>query len=204
MPSTRTVPELDPIQILLLHRSVATWLESWAPLRGMPKAERLRLMHEENEWKNSLVMWAFPDSAREAMPHFVQTWVRCWILCAAVYYLLGAAWCYYTYFCFGEQLFKPGTIPGFKDIWEQIKVGLLLPSLMRMCCMLGICSHKQRKTSLTAQLHAPPPPLASSTQLLLQQAHRAQTWLCRLGCAHCCLHCKHACVIMIIMRGAQP
>lgn len=88
----------------------------------MPKEERLRLLVEENKWKNDLVMWMFPDSVREALPHFWQTWLRCWILCMAVYYGVGGLWCYYTYFCFGDKLFAPGTIPEFKDIAEQIKV----------------------------------------------------------------------------------
>lgn len=99
------------------------WWASTAPLRDMPKAERLRLITEENEWKNSLVMWMFPQTWRDAMPHVVQTWLRCWILCAAVYFGVGAIWSYYTYFCFGDVLFTPGTIPAFKDVAEQMKVG---------------------------------------------------------------------------------
>lgn len=89
----------------------------------MPKEERLRLLFEEDVWKNSLVMWMFPDSVRDATPHIVQTWLRNWILCAFVYYVIGAVWFYYTYFCFGDYFFKPGTIPELKDVWEQIKVG---------------------------------------------------------------------------------
>lgn len=89
----------------------------------MPKAERLQLLKEENEWKNTFVMWMFPDSVRAELPHMIQTWLRCWILCAAVYFGVGGLWCYYTYFCFGDKLFAPGTIPEWKDVWEQIKVG---------------------------------------------------------------------------------
>ena len=100
------------------------WLASWAPLRAMPKAERLQLLREENVWKNDLVMWMFPDNVREALPHAVQTWLRCWILCAAVYFGIGAIWSYYIYFCFGDVLFTPGTIPGWKDVLEQVKVDL--------------------------------------------------------------------------------
>ena len=88
----------------------------------MPQAERLRLILEENEGKNSLVRGVFPDSLVAKIPHFWQTWLRCWILCMAVYFGVGALWCYYTYFCFGDKLFTPGTIPAFKDIAEQIKV----------------------------------------------------------------------------------
>lgn len=88
----------------------------------MPKEERLALLYEENHWKNSLVMWTLPESVQQAMPHFVQTWYRCAVLCAAVYFLVGAVWCYYIYHCFGDVLFKPGQIPGLADTWEQIKV----------------------------------------------------------------------------------
>ena len=116
---------LKPLLLLLLlpRRSLRSWLSSWATLSSMPKEERLRLLREENAWKNDLVMWAFPDSVRAQLPHFVQTWLRCWILCAAVYFGEGGLWCYYTYFCFGDVFFKPGTIPGTADILEQMKVG---------------------------------------------------------------------------------
>lgn len=103
-------------------------------MADMPKAERLQLMKEENEWKNSLVMWMFP-SVREKLPDFVQAWLRCWILCLAVYTGVGGLWVYYTYFCFGDLLFAPGTIPGLKDVMEQVWVSVaaiplysLLPS----------------------------------------------------------------------------
>jgi hypothetical protein len=98
------------------------WFSSYATLSDMPQEERLRLLREENEWKNTFVMWMFPDSVREQIPHMVQTWLRCWILCAAVYFGVGGLWCYYTYFCFGDKLFEPGTIPGAKAMWEQIVV----------------------------------------------------------------------------------
>lgn len=91
-------------------------------MKDMPKEERMRLLYDENEWKNSLVMWIFPQHIRDQLPHFVQTWLRCWILCAAVYFGVGGLWCYYTYFCFGDKLFKAGTIPQFKDMLQQIKV----------------------------------------------------------------------------------
>ncbi|PNH02499.1 Delta(7)-sterol-C5(6)-desaturase 1 [Tetrabaena socialis] len=98
------------------------WFQSFATMADMPQEERQRLILEENVWKNDLVMWMFPDSLRQQMPHFWQTWLRCWILCAAVYFGVGAAWCYYTYFCFGDKLFAPGTIPAFKDVAEQMRV----------------------------------------------------------------------------------
>ena len=33
----------------------------------------------------------------------LQTWFRCWIMCMALYFGVGAVWCYYAYFAFGEQ-----------------------------------------------------------------------------------------------------
>jgi lathosterol oxidase len=106
-----------------VHRAMSGWLSSWATQSSMPQEERLALIFEENEWKNSLVMWMFPESMQDAMPHWVQSWLRCWIMCTAVYLGVGAAWAYYTYFCFGDVLFTPGTIPGWKDVAEQMKVG---------------------------------------------------------------------------------
>lgn len=103
---------------------IREWLASWATMSDMPKAERLRLIVEEDEWKNSLVMWMFPDSWRAQMPLFVQSWLRCWIMCLGVYFAFGAGWCYYTYFCFGDIFFKPGEIPALKDIMEQIWVSV--------------------------------------------------------------------------------
>jgi Delta7-sterol 5-desaturase len=92
----------------------------------MPRAERLRLLHEENVWKNGFVSWMFPADTWAALPHWVQTWLRCAILCAAVYFLAGGLWCYYTYWCFGDKLFpKPGSIPAAADVLEQIKVSVL-------------------------------------------------------------------------------
>ncbi|GFH31054.1 fatty acid hydroxylase domain-containing protein [Haematococcus lacustris] len=117
------LPKL-PASLEPLTRDVRAWLRSWAPLHDMPKAERLQLLLEENQWKNSLVMWMFPASVQDALPHFVQTWLRCWILCWAVYVVIGGLWCYYAYYCFGDKLFKPNTIPGMKDVLEQIKVSL--------------------------------------------------------------------------------
>lgn len=33
-----------------------------------------------------------------------QTWFRCWIMCMALYFGVGAIWCYYAYFALGEEL----------------------------------------------------------------------------------------------------
>ncbi|KAG2488988.1 hypothetical protein HYH03_012428 [Edaphochlamys debaryana] len=101
---------------------IRQWFESFATMADMPRDERLRLILEENQWKNTLVMRFLPDSVVERIPHFWQAWLRCWVLCAAVYFGVGAVWSYYIYFCFGDKLFAPGNIPGLKDVVEQMKV----------------------------------------------------------------------------------
>lgn len=63
----------------------------------------------------------------------------------AVYFGVGLIWCYYAYFCYGEVLFTPGTIPGLKDVAEQMKVSSLamplysvLPTLIEMAAEKGL------------------------------------------------------------------
>lgn len=41
---------------------------------------------------------------------------------AILYYVLGGVWVYYTYYAFGDQLFKPGEIPTFAAVLEQMRV----------------------------------------------------------------------------------
>lgn len=33
----------------------------------------------------------------------LQTWFRCWVMCMALYFGVGAAWTYYAYFAFGAS-----------------------------------------------------------------------------------------------------
>jgi lathosterol oxidase len=128
----------------LTSKNILGWFDSWATLKDMPQSERLQLLIEENKWKNSLVMWLFPQALQDAMPHVVQTWLRCWILCAAVYFGVGAIWAYYGYFCFGDKLYAPGAIPAWKDVAEQMKVSnwsmplySVLPTLTEMAAEKG-------------------------------------------------------------------
>lgn len=39
-----------------------------------------------------------------------------------LYYGLGMVWIYYTYYAFGAYLFKPGEIPDWGSMLEQMKV----------------------------------------------------------------------------------
>ncbi|EFN51518.1 hypothetical protein CHLNCDRAFT_37407 [Chlorella variabilis] len=74
----------------------------------------------------------------------LQTWFRCWVMCMALYFGVGAAWTYYAYFAFGDKLFKLGEIPTRLDIWEQIKVSFrgmplyaMLPTITEYCVEQG-------------------------------------------------------------------
>jgi hypothetical protein len=53
---------------------------------------------------------------------WMQSWMRNYIASNALYLISGLIWVYFEYFCFGTQLYKPGTIPKARDIVEQIKV----------------------------------------------------------------------------------
>jgi hypothetical protein len=86
------------------------------------REENLRLMRDENDWKNSLVMWVFPQEFAASVPRPVQAWFRTFVFCSLVYFGVGLAWVYYIYTCFGDKLFQPGHIPAKRDVFEQIWV----------------------------------------------------------------------------------
>lgn len=46
------------------------WTALWERPSGTPKPKEQRLaeLREENAWKNNLVLWILPQSARDAMP----------------------------------------------------------------------------------------------------------------------------------------
>jgi lathosterol oxidase len=74
----------------------------------------------------------------------LQSWLRCWIACVGLYFGVGGVWVYYTYFAFGAIFFKPGQIPKFGDIFEQMKVAFLsmplyavLPAVTEYCVEQG-------------------------------------------------------------------
>ena len=56
------------------------------------------------------------------MPRVVESWLRNWIACMAMYYAVGALWAYYIYWCFGNVFFGPGKMPGVEDVCNQIQV----------------------------------------------------------------------------------
>lgn len=122
----------------------ALWRAAFPPVQHRPWSELQAEIVAENAWKNSLVTWMLPEGVKQAMPFMVQTWFRCWIMCMALYFGVGAAWCYYAYFAFGSKLFKAGEIPVLPDMLEQIKVSMwamplyaVLPTLTEYCVEQG-------------------------------------------------------------------
>ena len=60
------------------------------------------------------------------MPRVVESWLRNYLACMAMYLAVGALWAYYIYFCFGNVFFGPGKMPGVADVLEQIKARMPL------------------------------------------------------------------------------
>jgi hypothetical protein len=58
-----------------------------------------------------------------AVRPLLQSWLRNWVAVSVLYYGLGSVWIYYTYYAFGSRLFKPGEIPDWASMLEQMKVG---------------------------------------------------------------------------------
>lgn len=77
---------------------------------------------DENDWKNGLALWVFPDSWVAAMPRVVRAWLRCYLMCMLLYVATGAAWAYYIYGVFRRQLFAGAHTPAAADMLEQIMV----------------------------------------------------------------------------------
>jgi hypothetical protein len=55
------------------------------------------------------------------MPRVVESWLRNYLACMAMYLAVGGLWAYYIYWCFGSVFFGPGKMPGAADVLEQIK-----------------------------------------------------------------------------------
>lgn len=86
------------------------------------RAQLIQELRDENDWKNGLALWVFPDSWVEAMPRVVRSWLRCYLMCMLLYVATGGAWAYYIYYAFGRQLFRGAHTPAASDMLEQIKV----------------------------------------------------------------------------------
>ena len=87
-------------------------------------AQLIQELRDENDWKNGLALWVFPDSWVAAMPRVVRAWLRCYLMCMLLYVATGAAWAYYIYGVFRRQLFGGGPTPAAADMLEQIKVNV--------------------------------------------------------------------------------
>ncbi|KAI8105512.1 hypothetical protein M9434_000097 [Picochlorum sp. BPE23] len=100
-------------------------------------AENLAMIREENDWKNSLVMWMFPEVVRESPlvknNRLVGSWLRNWLLATGLYFIVGLIWAYYCYFCFGSSLYpSKDHIPTMKAMVEQMQVAFLAMPLYAM------------------------------------------------------------------------
>lgn len=89
-----------------------------------PREQLLQELRDENDWKNGLALWVFPDSWVAAMPRVVRSWLRCYLLCMLLYVATGGAWAWYIYGVFRKQLFHGAHTPAASDMLEQIKVPL--------------------------------------------------------------------------------
>ncbi|KAL6781587.1 Delta(7)-sterol-C5(6)-desaturase [Auxenochlorella protothecoides] len=110
-------------------------VEAWgtpAPASLTRRQEQLLEFREENAFKDNLALFWLPNEWRAAMPPYVQSWLRNWIMVAILYYVLGGVWVYYTYYAFGSQLFKPGEIPSLGAQLEQMKVASISMPLYAM------------------------------------------------------------------------
>ncbi|KAK2077821.1 hypothetical protein QBZ16_004669 [Prototheca wickerhamii] len=101
------------------------------------KQEQLLEFRSENAFKDDLALFWMPSEWRDALSPFVQSWLRNWIMVAILYYVLGGVWVYYTYYAFGDQLFKPGEIPTFAAVLEQMRVASMA---MPLYALLPACN----------------------------------------------------------------
>lgn len=78
------------------------------------------------------------------MPRVVQSWLRNYLACMAMYFAVGSLWVYYIYWCFGSVLFGPGKMPGAGDVFEQMRVwaiprSIILIGLMTFIYRISLC-----------------------------------------------------------------
>eukprot|EP00898_Chlorokybus_atmophyticus_P004577 jgi/Chlat1/511/Chrsp103S01095 len=104
---------------------------------ALTKEETLKLLYEENEWKNGLALWVLPNSWTVAIPHFFRSWLRNYILANVVYLGTGTLWCVYLYGFARGRYYPEEAIPKAKDIFVQVKVSL---AALPMFSMLPSCA----------------------------------------------------------------
>jgi lathosterol oxidase len=106
--------------------SSVTWILGGGKKRTeSEQALNLEHIKEENDWKNSLVTWMFPEAVQELClgNRFLGSWIRNWFLATTLYFVVGAIWAYYCYFCFGDSLYPSRDhIPSMKAMVEQMRV----------------------------------------------------------------------------------
>ena len=65
-------------------------------------------------------------ACRTVLPRIVQSWLRNYLACMALYFGVSGAWAYYVYWCFGGYLYGKGNMPAPADVLEQAKARCLL------------------------------------------------------------------------------
>ena len=80
----------------------------------------------ENDWKNALVLGPLANHPLAAsLPRPALAWARSYVAGLALYFGVGGAWAYYTYWVFGDVLFpKPGSMPSRAAVWAQVRVAM--------------------------------------------------------------------------------
>lgn len=68
---------------------------------------------------SNMLMWG---ACRQSLPRIFTAWLRCYLMCNVLYFVMGGMWAYYIYLCWGDKLFADGNMPAAADMWEQIKV----------------------------------------------------------------------------------
>lgn len=92
------------------------------------------VIEKQVEWKHDLVLWILPSNVKHALPEFVKGWIANYVLGTSLYLLLGAAWCFFTYFVFRNTRFgiSEENLPSAADILEQVKVSMMSIPLYTM------------------------------------------------------------------------
>lgn len=60
----------------------------------------------------------------------MQSWLRNYLACVAVYFGISGAWVYYAYWCFGHRLYGRGNMPTPGDVYEQMRVRMVPAHLL--------------------------------------------------------------------------
>ncbi|KAF7129168.1 hypothetical protein RHSIM_Rhsim10G0068800 [Rhododendron simsii] len=78
---------------------------------------------EETSLYNRLVLGSLlPGGAWEPLPHFLQTWLRNYVMESLIYLVSGFLWCFYIYYLYPNAFLPKDAIPSRKAMLLQISV----------------------------------------------------------------------------------